>query len=369
MTDIAEQKCPNCGGPMRFEPETGKLVCDHCLGEVEITQKAEKAEGKTTEGSEHPTVSVEGFDFDALGDQALCEDAQDLPVYHCVSCGAEVIAPAEQMALTCPYCANNIVLTDKVSGKLRPDGVIPFRITSKELPAAVNRFYKKKKLLPKGFFGESQMGKVTGVYVPFWLFGGDLSGRLKFSGCKSSSSRSGDYIITTTKHYSLTRDAQMSFENVPVDASGKVDDKLMDSLEPFRVEDMQEFDMRYLAGFTADRFDQPKSRIAGRAQKRMRTSAENVVQSNVGGGYHNVRQSGGSLQAKLSAKYVLFPVYMFDLTHGNKRYHFAVNGQSGKVVGNLPIDKKTSALYFWRRVAIVSGLMIAYSVVNYFMGG
>ena len=185
MSQIAEQKCPACGAPLRFDPASGMLVCDYCGTKTELPKAKDSQEKKETgREKEKPAKAdnkaeddeIGGFDFDSLDDLVTDPNAMNLPVYNCVSCGAEVIAPPEQMALTCPYCGNNIVLTQKVTGKLRPDGVIPFRIHAKDLPAAVNNFYKDKKLLPRHFFSESTMGKVTGVYVPFWVFSGDVKG-------------------------------------------------------------------------------------------------------------------------------------------------------------------------------------------------
>ena len=152
---LKEQKCSACGGTLRFDPGKGKLVCEYCASEFDLEQ-----EGK--EGGGEGSIRTEGFDFMKLNDQALRPDAQALPVYNCVSCGAEVIAAPEQIALTCPYCRNNIVMTDRISGQLRPDSLIPFRITSKELPAAVQKFYKGKVLLPRRFFSDSTMGNITG---------------------------------------------------------------------------------------------------------------------------------------------------------------------------------------------------------------
>lgn len=215
MSQIAEQKCPACGAPLRFDPASGKLVCDYCGTTTEVKPEGKKpmkkpgaASGKPEAGTaqnghtagqsdigagapqgsqstgqgqsvsstdnniDSSADSIEGFDFANITDSVTVPDASNLPVYNCVSCGAEVIAPSEQVALTCPYCGNNIVLTDKVSGKLRPDGVIPFRIQAKDLPDAVNHFYRDKKLLPRRFFSESTMSRVTGVYVPFWVFNG-----------------------------------------------------------------------------------------------------------------------------------------------------------------------------------------------------
>ena len=358
MDAVHEQKCAACGGPLRFDPESGKLVCDYCGTVFDI------AEQKTPQ----PEEELGGIDFDQLSAHAAAADAEGLPIYNCVSCGAEVIASAQQMALTCPYCGNNIVLTEKVSGNLRPDGVIPFKITAKALPQAMTKFYKGKKLLPKNFFSESRMEKVTGVYVPFWVFSGRLSGRLDFTGDRVSSRRSGDYIITDTEHYRIRRDASMEFRDLPVDASGRVDDALMDSLEPFHMEDEKPFDMQYLAGFTAERFDQARKDMAERARKRMNNSAVNLVRSRVEGEYSNVRSSGGSLNADLKARYLLFPVYLFDLTHGSKTYAFAVNGQTGEVVGSVPTDKKVSWQYFLIRAGIGLGAVLALFFIRYMLG-
>lgn len=401
MSQIAEQKCPACGAPLRFDPASGKLVCDYCGTTTEIKPDGKKpmkkpgaASGQSGAGPAHggqnaagqsdaaaspqgsqgagqstdSADSIEGFDFANITDSVTVPDAGNLPVYNCVSCGAEVIAPAEQAALTCPYCGNNIVLTDKVSGKLRPDGVIPFRIQAKDLPDAVNNFYKDKKLLPRRFFSESTMGRVTGVYVPFWVFNGRISGTFQFNAQTTSSARHGDYIVTKTDYYQLVREAAMDFENLPVDASTKIEDRLMDSLEPFDSRETKPFDMRYLAGFTADRFDQKKEDISVRAKQRMQTSTVSSVTAQAGAGFGSVTPAGSSLHAQLDAKYILFPVYMFDISHAGKNYHFAVNGQTGKVVGDLPTDSGVSFMYFFKRFAIVSGGLLAYSVGKYLLG-
>ena len=140
MDSIKEQKCPDCGAAMRFDPLSDKLVCDYCGKIMEIvtpkeepanveniseqadTVDEEKKEKEKKEKSDTSSI-VEGFDFNSLNEMASRPDAESLPIFNCVSCGAEVIAPAEQMATTCPYCGNNIVLTQKASGTLRPDGL------------------------------------------------------------------------------------------------------------------------------------------------------------------------------------------------------------------------------------------------------
>ena len=359
MDPIREQKCPGCGAAMRFDPKQGKLVCDYCGSTMEIPQAEQPVE-----------TTLQGLDFDALSAQASDPHAQALPVYNCVSCGAEVIVPAEQAALTCPYCGNNIVLTDKVTGALRPDGVVPFRIEKKDLSEAMTRFYKDKVLLPRNFFSDSAMSKVTGVYVPFWVFDGTLSGTLSFRADRTGAIyRQGDYEVTEIEHFRLLRDVTAVFKDLPVDASGRIDDALMDSLEPFDMADVKPFDMRYLAGFTADRFDRMKDDMAQRAKGRMLSTADSMIASHATSGYEHAVRTGGDLNASLKARYLLLPVYLFDLTYGGKTYHFALNGQTGKVVGEVPTDKGLSRAHFFKRALPAAAAVLLYSFVRYMMGG
>ena len=359
MKPVTEQKCPSCGAPLRFDAKLGKLVCEHCGNRFDIP-----ADGEIPAEE----IEIDGVDLAALNEQAADENAAALPIYNCVSCGAEVIAPPEQVATACPYCGNNIVLTNKVSGKLRPDGIIPFRIDRAGLPGAVRAFYKGKVLLPRRFFSDSRMGKVTGVYVPFWIFSGRLTGVVRYHCETSSEQRRGDFVVTETDHYETGRDVDVSFADLPVDASGRISDKLMDSLEPFDMAERKPFDIRYLAGFTADRFDQAKDDMAERALERMRTTAEAAAGVDVAAEFTRFDRIGGSLRAALDASYMLLPVYLFSLSFGGKEYPFAVNGQTGKVVGELPTDKKVCRRYYLLRFLAAGAAVAAVFLVRYFMG-
>ncbi len=361
---------------MVFLPEDGILKCEYCDTKLTVEEYSarvrendpEDKEEKGKKKAAEKKSEVTGFDFASLKEHAYREDAEDLPVYNCISCGAEVIAPAEQVALKCPYCGNNIVLTDKVSGKLRPDAIIPFRISSDKVPEAVRRFYKGKKLLPRGFFSGSSIGEITGVYLPFWLFDGNVKGTVNYRGERYSHYTDGAYDVTEIKRYDLVRDVSMDFRNIPIDASKKADDAIMDSVGPFDLSQARPFDMAYMAGFTADRFDESKGAISTKAAGRMVKSASQIAQSEATAGYSNVKQSGGSLNATLNAGYMLFPLYMFNLQFEGKIYSFAMNGQTGKVAGALPVDKKVSRIYFWTRAAAVAGGLLLFGIVRYLLG-
>ncbi len=337
---LNEQKCPACGAPLRFDPDSGRSVCDWCGASFEIPTENDASLEEQAESGAH-------------------ENGEGICVYNCVSCGAELVADPLAASMTCPYCGNNIVLTEKVSGGLRPDGIIPFKIDKKHLPEAVQRFYKGRKLLPRRFFSESSIVDLCGVYVPFWLYNCHYSGPVFYEGYKDAAVREGDYVVTTRSYYDVQRDISMDFTNIPVDASSRLDDALMDSLEPFLPEDIVPFQMSYLSGFFAERFDKDSDEVRRRATDRMLNSALSIADASAQSGYTGIANKGNALTADpIEAKYVLLPVYTFNVDYKGERYTFAMNGETGKVVGEVPTDKGLSLAHRWGTFAAIFAIIM-----------
>ena len=342
---IQEQKCPNCGGALIFDPAIGKLRCEYCDSIFDIQQVA----------AQQPQVSR------AERDRAMQQMAP-LPVYVCRSCGAEVVTPAQTTgSLTCPYCQNNIVLTQQFTGTLKPDGIIPFSIMPNRLSEAVQSFYKGKKFLPRKFFSQNSIGPVTGVYVPFWVFDCDVFGDISFSGEKRGQSyKDGNYEVTEYHQYVLLRDVSMSFHDLALDASKRMENDLMDSIQPYDLSKVVPFDIRYLAGFVADRFDESSDESRRRSDARMKTTGSNVALKRATDGFTSVSIKSNQLQVRLNrARYVLLPVYLLNLKFEGQNYKFAVNGQTGIVQGKLPYSKKEEKIFFLKRFAIGFGAVAA----------
>ena len=372
LNDAAQYSSSGSGaGPASFSAN-GSTAAAAKNAAAKNTAEKNTAEKPAQAAASDKKETLEGFNFEDYLGKAMDLDAEALPIYNCRSCGAELIADAQAISLKCPYCRNNIVLTDKVSGSLRPDGVIPFKITQKILPDAMKDFYKDKKILPRNFFSASKMGDITGVYVPFWIFSTDLSGRLYYNAEKNGgSSRSGDYLYTTTDIYQAARDVSVSFSNLPVDASGRIDDALMDSIEPFDMSEIKPFNAGYLAGYTAERFDVAADDMAARAETRMMNTAYSYARAyaSQGEGYSSVKKTSGTLKAAFrEVRYVLLPVYLFDISYGGKKYHFSVNAQSGKVVGEVPTGRFESFKCFMAGVLIAAAIGMLIMVILYFMG-
>ena len=344
---VVTYKCPNCGAPVAFDPSTQNLSCEHC-------------------GS-HFSVAQAQVDERELPKLSLSQDTLAGAVtYHCESCGAHLVTTATTVATTCPYCDNNVVLDPQVSGVLKPDGIIPFAFDKSRLANALQEFYADKPLLPNGFFDENRVEKAQGVYVPFWLYDATVDGPMQYSATKTNAYIQGNYQVTETKHYRLEREGSVSFRNVPADGSSRMDDDLMDSIEAFDVRGMKPFDSAYLSGYVADRYDEDVQTCYPRAARRMLSSTRNAFNSTTTGYEMPSVTYDGLKVYDASAAYVLFPVWLFNSEYNGQKYRYAVNGQTGKVVGELPISGSKSFMAFL--IPFLIALFLAAFLGFFFVG-
>lgn len=351
-TQITNYQCPGCTGPLEFSPATGKLECEFCGGsytpaEVEAyyaaqNQKAEMAAEKQAECSE---------------ENQWGEDAAHMRSYLCPSCGAELLCDDTTAATACPYCGNPSVVPGQFADVKRPDYVIPFQVEKESAVEALKQHYKGKPLLPGSFAKESHLEEVKGVYVPFWLYDGEATADVTFTATRSQVHTTPNERITTTEHYRVERGGKVSFEKVPVDASSKMPDGHMDAIEPYDYEKMVPFSMSYLPGFLADKYDEGPEACAQRLETRCRNSAVAAMQSTVTG-YNtcNVNHADVRLQRK-EPEYALLPVWLLSTKWQDQVYLFAMNGQTGKLIGDLPISKGRLAAWF-------AGLFVIFAVLG-----
>jgi hypothetical protein len=190
------------------------------------------------------------------------------------------------------------------------------------------------------------MEKITGVYLPFWLYNCDVSGSLKANAKRVRSWRSGNTQYTETQHYELFRDGDMSFKNIPTDGSSKMDDNMMDLLEPFQYDDLVDFSMSYLSGYLAEKYDLDKKEVFPRIEKRIQDDTLSQLRNTIGG-YNSVYVEGSNINIdRWDAAYALMPVWMLIYKYNGKKFLFAMNGQTGKVVGNLPLSIPRMVAWF-----------------------
>lgn len=379
---VTNYQCPLCTGPLHFNAGTGKLECEYCDNafspeEIEIfyEQKNEKAsqaqaatdaEQEQRENEEQATTEEEeatpGWDLSGVGSEWGSE-GDGVRVYNCPSCGAELICEVTTAATACPYCDNPTIIPGQLGGTLKPDYVIPFKLDKKHAIAALKKHYRKRPLLPKAFKTANHLEEIKGIYVPFWLFGGAAKGKMNFDATRSRVFQEGNYEITETEHYKVVREGKIDFEHIPVDGSQKMPDDYMDSMEPFDYSEMVDFTTAYLPGYLADKYDVSAQESCKRADERASSTLSTAL-SNTVKGYEHVTPRRESIHLERDkVKYALLPVWLLRTKWEGNEYLFAMNGQTGKFVGDLPIDKNKKRLAFWGGYAL-SFLIMALLLKN-----
>ena len=347
---ITNYQCPACMGPLHFAGESGKLECEYCgsgfdVAEIEALyaekeKQAAAAHQKAEESKEDGSVPSDGADtWDTSG---LSEDWGDeggsMRAYSCPSCGAELLCEETTAATSCPYCGNPTVVPGQFSGALRPDFIIPFKLSKEDAVKALKNHYKGKFFLSKRFKAENHIQEIQGIYVPFWMFDGEAEGDARYEATRTRTYESGDYRITETDYFDIYRSGSVAFEKVPVDASSKLSDDHMDSIEPYDYRELKPFSTAYLPGFLADKYDVSVEQCRERADRRCEGTFTSALQRSVRR-YDtctvkelNVHLRRGKVQ------YALMPVWMLNTKWKGKDFLFAMNGQTGRLVGDLPVS-------------------------------
>ncbi len=351
MTALNEYKCPCCDGAVSFDSTSQNMKCPYCGTEFE-TQTLISYQQEISADTES------SMEWQSIGsDKWSDEESKEISVYSCNNCGGEIVADKTAAATSCPYCAGPVIITGNVSGTLKPDVIIPFKIDKKSAKQALVNHYKGKILLPKAFRDENRIDEIKGIYVPFWLFDADADANIRYKATRVRFWSDSRYDYTETSYFSVTRQGTLKFERVPVDGSSKIDDALMESLEPFDFSQAVDFHTGYLSGYLADKYDVDEQQSVSRANERIRKSTEDTFASTVVGYNSVIPVSTGIKLENGKAKYALFPVWLINTKYKDKTYTFAMNGQSGKFVGNLPCDK--GAYLKW--LGILTGAVTALS--------
>ncbi|MBE6616893.1 MAG: hypothetical protein E7627_02955 [Ruminococcaceae bacterium] len=363
MAELLEYKCPCCGGAIGFDSRSQNLKCPYCDTEFDIDTLKHYDEDLITS-----TPTEEDTEWESSDNQWSDEEQDGFRVYSCDSCGGEIVAEETTSATSCPYCGNPVVMKEQLSGVLKPDYVIPFKLDKKAAKAGLLKHLSGKPLLPKIFKDENHIDEIKGMYVPFWLFDADADANIRYKATRVRSWSDTNYIYTETQYYSVVRGGDIGFERVPVDGSSKMPDDLMQSIEPYDFSEAVDFKTAYLAGFLADKYDITADESAKQANARMKRSTEIKFADTVYGYASVVPESSNVKIHNGQAKYALYPVWILNTTWKDKKYIFAMNGQTGKFVGDLPIDKKAAFLWFLGLTPVCSIAAYAVSLLLRFLG-
>ena len=376
-------KCPNCGSYIAFNPDHQDWKCDSCgsvydektlLAKAEEYQKQAEADNAqyAQEHSDH-----DGHNHAAGQTQETAEPAADSAsnppsdsgsgnqvVYHCPSCGSEIMTDETTVATNCYYCHNPMVLQGKLTADMKPDQVLPFSVSKEKAIDQFMQWVSKKRFVPSGFFARDRVKQMEGVYYPHFVTKCELDGRYEGEGLRATVVDAGEYIVTTTEHFAIARQADITFSNVMRPALKSTDRKLSDGIHPFPLDDLKPFSGAYLSGFLAERRDLTAADATADVEEELTGYVSPLLTQTV----HYTAYNGSSTAniKNRQSKYVLLPTWVLTYIKGGEKdpYYYVMNGRTGSVCGKLPINKGKLRLY---GLGIAVALFAVYCVAAYFL--
>ena len=355
MNTLQEYKCPCCGGAIAFDSSLQKMKCPFCETEFDVeTLAGYDNDLKDDISDDMQWETMAGTAWEDGETEKLCS-------YVCKSCGGEIAGDENTAATSCPFCGNPVVMMGRFSGELKPNLIIPFKLDKKAAKANLMKHISGKRLLPKIFKDQNHIDEIKGVYVPFWLFDTDVDAHIRYRATKIQKWSDSNFVYTQTQHFLVSRGGNISFCAVPVDGSSKMADELMESIEPFNLDEAVDFKTAYLAGYMADKYDVDEKQSIERANMRVKQSTEDAFASTLAG-YATAKPENSSIQLHGgTVRYALYPVWLLNTTWNGNKHVFAMNGQTGKFIGDLPIDQ--SAANKWTIAITVAASAGVYAAV------
>ena len=351
---MAKYSCKNCGAELFFDPKVGKLHCEYCdslfdPSEFEYVPETDQAKGEAKDQTVKQDLTEEEIKAAeeagmseaqaeaAAGDVQSTDDSTgDLVVYKCPHCKAEVITSKETAATTCVYCNRAITLEGNISGVFKPDFVLPFKKTQEDVEAAYFDLCRKSILTPRKFADKKNIKKIKGMYIPYWLYSFTGDATVQVLGKYIRDWTTGDTEYTETESYRVTEEVKGDFKRIPADALKGMDNTLMDSIEPFDLKSIKDFNPAYLAGFYTQRWDDSAADNEKRAKTRARKSLIDTATASAGHYNQSVLESEHIEWSKNVAESAMMPVWMMYTEYKGKNYIFGMNGQTGKLMGTIP---------------------------------
>lgn len=331
MLDAVQYKCPNCGGGLKFDALKQDFICEYCDSVFKEEDFFGKDSDLNTENPEQKTVEQQEYENAVL--------------YVCPSCGAQIVTDETTAATTCYYCANPVVLSGRLSGEMKPDMIIPFKIDKKGAIQKFKEMCGKRKFLPKDFISESRLEEIKGVYFPYWYIDCETNGSINATSKQVRSWMVGDFRHTETTIRGHFRQGDMQVRNMPEAALKGKDKDIMRYVCPFNGADFVPFSMSYLSGFFAEKRNIETDEIQADVTQKIKRFSEEKLEKSIE--YANVSVKDSSINVgELKWSYNLLPVWVLNYKHKDKSYIYALNGQTGKVYGELPVSNgKLAALF------------------------
>lgn len=355
MCATQQYPCAQCGAKLEFAPGTTALKCSYCGSENEIAV--------TQQG----VVELDYRAFlERASQEAVTTEAQRVK---CDRCGAETTAPHEATAGLCPFCGASMVFSTQSSHLIRPQGLLPFKVTRTEAFAAFRQWIRKLWFAPGDLkkYAESE-GKLVGVYTPYWTYDSDTvtnyvgeRGEHYYENERYTTTENGRSVTKTrrvqhTRWYPASGQVSNRFDDVLIVASKSLPREYADQLQPWDLGNLVDYADDYLSGFRAESYQLTLPEGFEQAKAVMKETIEETIRKDIGGDEQRI----GSLNTtygRITFKHILLPVWLSAYRYRGKIYRILINARTGEIQGERPYSK-------WK---IAGAVLVVLAIIGFFV--
>jgi DNA-directed RNA polymerase subunit RPC12/RpoP len=345
---IFTYKCPNCNAGLIFNPEKKQFFCEYCNSEFTESELSMRAPKEDASGEENESDD---------------EFVSHMSVYSCPTCGAEIMSDDTTAATFCVYCHHPVILSGRLTGNIKPEQVIPFAFDKKTVKEHFSKWVKKRRFIKEDFYSASQMEKLCGVYFPFWIVYGRADAGMQATGKTKRVWRSGETEYTETKVYEVIRNGEMAFSDITIKALNKDSAKMLNGIYPYDTNGLKHFSMAYLSGFLAEKRNVERENAAPEAYSIIRQSGEKLLRDTISGYTSLDVRHLAVTPVNEYWRYALMPAWLLTYAYNGKKFYFAMNGQTGKVAGRVPVSRRKLITLFAAVAGLTSAVMILVGVL------
>lgn len=331
----SELPCGQCGATLKYQPGTESLRCEYCGHTQLVTQPGDIAE-------------VAAHDLDEVaagggpGGPSHGPDARQL---RCETCGAVTVLSG--VADSCPFCGSPRVLVVAAEGGgagVAPDGLLVFKIPKDRADQLFRQWVSGLWLAPRDLSRRAATHGLDGVFLPFWAFAAravaDYVGErgehyTEVETFKDESGKEQKRKVRKTRWAPASGSVTLPFDDVLVCASRSLPQQLVDSLGPWKLDEVRPFAPEFVSGFKAERYSLGPTDAFELAKKTMEAPIRSAVKTQIGGDEQRVKTQQVRYEA-VRFKHLLLPLWLASFRYGDRTYRVLVNAATGQVKGERP---------------------------------
>lgn len=342
--------CAECGADMRYNPDQGQLVCDHCGATQAMAPILTREQAR------------QEFSYDdALANRIPPDEIVETRFTQCNNCGAQIEFLGDNHATECPFCAAPVVTGTGTHRHLKPRGLLPFLLPEKAARAAVTRWLGRLWFAPNGLQEYARKGrKMQGIYVPYWTY--DSSTHSEYSGergvhyyvtrTRTVNGKSETYQERRTRWYPASGQVARDFDDVLVLASRSLPKRYTDNLMPWDLTALEPYAPAWLAGFQAEGYAVALDEGFVEAKQIMDQTIRQDVRADIGGDVQRIHRLDTD-HDRVTFKHILLPIWLAAYKYRGRSFRFVVNARTGRVQGERPYS-------VWKiTFAVIVGLIVA----------